>query len=567
MFVSTPTLALRIDLIRIGTGASPRDGWTHGSATSARADLHAVTTALADVLNPVDDSEPATGLSAAIDAVLVLDEQFPLPSEDLLHRLLDGPADVWHGGLTLGLGDQPVLWDHVEPTSMFSAPLDPTIEATSWRVSMRALLVRTAVLEQLGGPAGSFDTLTGAGLEMGLRWIRAGALVRHVPDLVTADAAPDRPPSTADGLRLIGMRRGRTWAGWTVLRALRVHEVTPAQIVPLARQALRSPVAPLPHYEPPSGPDRTGRTDRSVSVILPTVDRYSYLEPLLHQLAEQSVAPHEVLIIDQTPLDHRRQDLADVEPGLPVTVIEIPTPGQCTARNAALERSTGELLLFLDDDLDIPPALIEDHLRLLVDGIDAVSGAVDDATAGPPPEGFRHRRNSDVLPAGNTLLRRSAMERSGMFDPAYDHGPRADHDVGMRLHLSGAVLLYDPSVEVFHHHAPAGGLRTHGARRVTRAGSRRSLTQRDLPAATQLYLGRRYFTNRQIAEGRLISLVGMLNGDGSRSQRFSRAAIQLALLPSSIRRWRDADRSAVAMIAALTPIPTLPPMQTEAGKR
>ncbi len=551
-----------IDLIRIGTGASHRDGWTHGSATSARADLRAVTTALANILNPVNDSEPATG-----DAVLVLDEQFPLPSEELLHRLLDGPADVWHGGLALGLGDQPAVWDHVEPTSMFSAPLDPTIEATSWRVSMRALLVRTSVLEQLGGPAGGFDTLTGAGLEMGLRWIRAGALMRHVPDLVPAGATPDRPPSTADGLRMVGMHSGRTWAGWTVLRALRCHEVSAAEAVPLARQALRSSVAPLPHYEAPGGPDRTGRTDRTVSVILPTVDRYSYLEPLLQQLAEQSVAPHEVLIVDQTPLDHRRHDLADIEPALPVTVIEIPTPGQCTARNAALEQATGELFLFIDDDDDIPSTLIEDHLRLLIDGIDAVSGAVDDATAGPPPVGFRHRRAGDVFPTNNTMLRRSAMERSAMFDPAYDHGPRADHDVGMRLHLSGAVLLYDPSVEVFHHHAPAGGLRTHGARKVTRAGSRRSLTQRDLPAVTQLYLGRRYFTDHQRAEGRLITLVGMLSGSGSPTQRLARAAVQITLLPSSIRRWHDADRAAASKIATRTPIPALTPMQAEVGSR
>ncbi len=91
-----------------------------------------------------------------------------------------------------------------------------------------------------------------------------------------------------------------------------------------------------------------------------------------------------------------------------------------------------------------------------------------------------------MFPTNNTMLRRSALERSGLFDLAFDRGSRADHDLGMRLHLAGAALVYDPDVEVYHHHAPIGGLRTHGARTVTRASARRSLTQRNLPSVTEL---------------------------------------------------------------------------------
>lgn len=49
---------------------------------------------------------------------------------------------------------------------------------------------------------------------------------------------------------------------------------------------------------PPPAPERPpGTTDRTVSVILPTIDRYPYLEPLLHQLADQTARPHQVLIV------------------------------------------------------------------------------------------------------------------------------------------------------------------------------------------------------------------------------------------------------------------------------
>ena len=54
------------------------------------------------------------------------------------------------------------------------------------------------------------------------------------------------------------------------------------------------------------------------------------------------------------------------------------------------------------------------------------------------------------------MLRRSALARSGSFDPAFDRLPMEDHDLGLRLHLAGATLIYDPDVLVYHHHAPAG---------------------------------------------------------------------------------------------------------------
>ncbi len=481
------------------------------------------------------------------DAVLCLAAGLPLPPRDLLDRLLAGPADVWHGGLRLGLEGQPVVLDHVAPLWMLNAPLDPDVEATSWRLSLRAALVRRGVLDQLGGPDAGFASLTGAGLDLGMRWIRAGALVRHVPDLVpTGATTADPAPTTADGLRLVGRHHGRTWAGWALQRAVVAREVGPLGAARLVGEVRRTGRAPLPTYRAEARPQ--GSTDRRITVVLPTVDRYPTLVPLLGQLATQTVRPHEVLIVDQTDPARRRHDLTEVAPDLPVEVIGLDRPGQSTARNAALQRATGDVALFIDDDDEVPSTLLADHLRLLADGIDAVCGAVDDATAGPPPPGFRHRRASDVFPTNNATVRMSALARSGLFDPAYDHGPRADHDLGMRLHLSGAVLVYDPSVEVRHLHAPSGGLRTHGARKVTRASARRSLTERHLPAVTQLYLGPRYYGERQQHEARAITLLSTLSGDGSHAADACCAAVvQAVRLPSSRRAVRATEVEAEAL--------------------
>jgi GT2 family glycosyltransferase len=529
----------QIELLTLAPGdtaAAVHDAWDRGPRRCSSPSPAAVARELA---------------TAAAEAVLVLDHRLRLPPDTVLDRLLAGPADAWHGGLALGLAGQPRLYDHVNPLWMFNAPLDPTIEATSWRLSLRALLVRRTVLDQLGGPLGSFDTLAGSALELGLRWIRGGALVRHVPDLVPPGSptsrAADDPPTEADGLRLIGRHHGRTWAGWALQRAVVTRELSPVaarRLVPVVRAASRDP---LPHFRPPERPP--GAADRTVSVILPTIDRYPYLVPLLHQLAAQTTRPHQVLIVDQTPRPRRRHDLAAVEPGLPVTVFEQDTPGQSTARNRALQAATGDFVLFIDDDDEIGPDLIADHLRSLTDGVDASSGGVDDATAGPPPEGFRHRRANDNFPTNNTMLRRSVLARSGSFDPAFDRLPMEDHDLGLRLHLAGATLLYDPAVLVYHHHAPAGGLRVHGTRTVTRAGSRRSLRQRNHPAVTELALGHRYGTARQRREARAVRTLSTLSGDGSTPRRIARLVVQLVLLPSTVRRIRVADAAAAVFPA------------------
>jgi glycosyltransferase involved in cell wall biosynthesis len=175
--------------------------------------------------------------------------------------------------------------------------------------------------------------------------------------------------------------------------------------------------------------------------------------------------------------------------------------GQCTARNLALTACTGDLVLFLDDDDELPDDLIARHLaRLEQTGADSNCGiAVEPGEVDLDPA-FRRLRQSDVFPTNNSLLRVEALRTSGLFDLAYDRGERADHDLGMRLYLGGCRLVLDPAAEVLHHHAPRGGLRSHAARVATYRASRHSLTARHTLAPTELYLWHRYYRPDQVQE-------------------------------------------------------------------
>ncbi len=248
-------------------------------------------------------------------------------------------------------------------------------------------------------------------------------------------------------------------------------------------------------------------------MLIPTVDRYPYLDTLLEQLREQTVKAFEIIIVDQTARDRRQTDLAARFPDLPLRVFVLDQAGQCSSRNAGLEASRGDYILFVDDDDEVPPDLIERHLESLARfRSEASCGVAEEVGAGPLPEGFRTIRMSDVFPTNNTLLRKSALGRSGLFDLAYDRGARADGDLGMRLYLGGTLMVLNPEITLLHHHAPSGGLRIHKARVRTYASSRQRISDRHLPAKTEIYLWRRYFRPATGARDALAVRGGNLRG-------------------------------------------------------
>lgn len=492
------------------------------------------------------------------DAVMIWDEDLELPSCELIGSLLRGPCHVWHAGLRLGQAGRPAAWDVCHGRAMFSRDVDDTIESTSWRISLRAVLARNEVLEKFGGFDPAFDTASGAALDAGLRWISRGALMRYVPGLLPAGsvAPSDCAPTAADGVRIVRRRLGNLWGTWVVARSLRTGSITPREL-PQVAMAMREP---LPHPIDSVGlscPDNAIDAKARVTVLVPTVGRYQFLETLLAQLNAQSRPPDEVVVVDQNP-EGQRADLHVIAPDLPLRVLHLLPPGQCTARNLGLQVSTGSHILFLDDDDEIPVDLIEQHLRVLATPEVAVScGLVDDAESGPAPASQQFRKACSTFPTNNLMIRRTVLEATGLFDPTYDKGARADQDLGMRSYLKGNLHVYDPRPRVFHHHAPMGGLRIHGARIRTRGNSRSTILSRHLRTPTDVYLGLRYYTEEQVREDMVLSTFATLVGDGTRGRRIARLAVQTALLPSTWRHTKLAYREGERLLRSRPEIPTL----------
>lgn len=541
---------MRVDLLWIGSGAVLPPPWPLGrierfpEAPSA--------------LGPALDA-----WAARTDAefCLVWHESRGVPDATAVGDTLHTPGDVWHAGLRLGMAGLPMLMQCADPVWMLNRDADPAIVSSAWRLSLDACLARVEVLKQLGGVDPAYDTRHAAALDLGRRWLKRGAVVRHVPRL--AGRRPVLPDSVRlsvhDELRLIRQHHGAKWMAWCVWRGW-WSGYSLAALMTASARVRRDGVRPWPAPYRRASPDPTAfQPDQwrgRVSVIIPTLDRYSYLRAVLGQLRAQTIAPKEIFVIDQTPAAVRDVSLADEFSDLPLTLVHQHQSGQCTARNAGIAASTGEFLLFMDDDTDeIPEDLIESLLRTCMSlGADMVAPAVEEAGAGPLPEDFRLMRIADIFPVG-TLTRRTFFDRAGLFDPAFDRGARADADVAMRGYLAGALMILNPGIRVTHWRASRGGLRVHGARVVTRASSRARLGHRHVPSHTELYFVMRHFSSRQLRELLWQRVIGTFVAHGSAGVRCAKAVIGGLCLPHTLLKVRRNLRRARAMVADVPAVP------------
>src|SRR6266849_6286184 len=84
------------------------------------------------------------------------------------------------------------------------------------------------------------------------------------------------------------------------------------------------------------------------SVIIPTYDSGQLVVEAVASALAQSLAPAEVIVVDDGSTDDTRERLALFGP--PVRYIHQKNQGVAAARNTGLHEATGELIAFLDAD-------------------------------------------------------------------------------------------------------------------------------------------------------------------------------------------------------------------------
>jgi glycosyltransferase involved in cell wall biosynthesis len=98
-----------------------------------------------------------------------------------------------------------------------------------------------------------------------------------------------------------------------------------------------------------------------ISVVTPTLRRPQEVAGLLHNLAEQSLLPTEVILVDGAPETERatEQVVKEMATSLPFTTHYIRhSGGTAIQRNVGIEAATGNFIAFVDDDVRLDPAFL-----------------------------------------------------------------------------------------------------------------------------------------------------------------------------------------------------------------
>lgn len=113
-----------------------------------------------------------------------------------------------------------------------------------------------------------------------------------------------------------------------------------------------------------TGDQVTHGDTRSISVVIPTYNRRAALERALKALAAQRRCgdAFEVVVVSDGSTDGTDDLLTTLDPPFDLKVVRQPNQGPAAARNAGVHAASGELVLFLDDDMVAAADLVAQHL-------------------------------------------------------------------------------------------------------------------------------------------------------------------------------------------------------------
>lgn len=225
-----------------------------------------------------------------------------------------------------------------------------------------------------------------------------------------------------------------------------------------------------------------------ISVVIPTYRREKLLQDTIVDVIKQDYPHFEVLVVDQTQT-HTPEIQAFLDEMAATGKIKLfrldwaSLPG---ARNYAVRRSSGEIILFIDDDVQLTPGFLAAHAQNYVENpeLGAVAGRVFDRmklgdSGGEleieylPPEAMdpgiawyhidlvHTTKPQQVLTARgcNMSFRREVFTKYGInFDERFrGSAVREESDFCLRFRQTGYKIWYDPEAYLVHLGEETGG--------------------------------------------------------------------------------------------------------------
>lgn len=226
------------------------------------------------------------------------------------------------------------------------------------------------------------------------------------------------------------------------------------------------------------------------AVCIPTI-RPDTLGHAVASIRRQTFTDWELMVVGQGDEPALREAVRAAAAGDPrVSYLHLDRRGASAARNAGLDATTGEIVVFMDDDCVARDDCLAAYDTCFEPHIDFVSGEV----TAPPRERHLFATCPEVHPGevvfdpatspdsdrlhllgANIAVRRTAAERVGGFDECFGPGTRfagtEEHDYAARLVHLGVTMRSTSTASVEHTYGYRYGLGSYYRHRRDRLGA------------------------------------------------------------------------------------------------
>ncbi len=204
-----------------------------------------------------------------------------------------------------------------------------------------------------------------------------------------------------------------------------------------------------------------------ISVVIPTYNRLPILRKCLDALENQilnvEIHSFEIVIVDDGSTDGTVDWLrSNIETYPHLRLFEQSHGGPALGRNLGVEKSKGELIVFIDSDLVVDKFFLRNHIDSLLKAWKKLGnrkcftyGSVINTSnfRNPNSEPFKlHDLSWAYFATGNVAIDKKLLEKSGLFDNSFRLYGWEDLELGERLRNMGVKLIQCPRAIGYHWH-------------------------------------------------------------------------------------------------------------------
>ena len=204
-----------------------------------------------------------------------------------------------------------------------------------------------------------------------------------------------------------------------------------------------------------------------VSVVIPTYNRLPILKKCLVALENQilidEIHDYEIVIVDDGSIDGTTDWLDINSKNFPhIRLFQQSHGGPALGRNLGVDKSNGDVVVFIDSDLIVDKYFLVNHVNSLIKAWKKLGnrkcftyGSVINTSNfnNPNSEPFKIQDLSwAYFATGNVAIAKKVLEKSGLFDTSFKLYGWEDLELGERLRNMGVKLIKCPKAIGYHWH-------------------------------------------------------------------------------------------------------------------